>query len=72
MIAIWYMDMPRARTQSGRPIWIETLSVLAEVIQAAPPRNIAGTATQTWSVNAMVAMAPACRAVPRKTRPSRG
>ena len=51
--------MPRARTQSGSPIWIDTLRVFAEVIQATPPRNMAGTAIYTGSVSAMTAMTTA-------------
>ena len=45
MMAIWYIDMPRARTQSGSASWAATLRVLAVEIQATPPRNITSTAT---------------------------
>ena len=37
--------MPRARTQSGSPIWADTVSELATVIQATPAQNMPGTAT---------------------------
>jgi hypothetical protein len=46
MMAIWYIDMPRARTQSGSASWADTLSELAQVIQAMPLSAMAGTATQ--------------------------
>ena len=39
------MDMPRARTQSGKAIWAATVSELATVIQAMPATTMAGTAT---------------------------
>ena len=45
MIAIWKIDMPRARTQSGKASCADTLRVLAVVIHAAPARNMAGAAT---------------------------
>ena len=56
-MAIWYIDMPRARTQSGKPICAETLSVLAVVIQAAPANSMASTATPLLAVNAITSMA---------------
>ena len=65
------MDMPRDRTQSGRFICMVTLRVLAVVIQAAPPRNMAGTASQGEVTTAITAIEAACSAAPRKTRPSR-
>ena len=45
MMAIWYIDMPRARTQSGSVIWAETLKVLAAQSQDMPASIMAGTAT---------------------------
>ena len=45
MMAIWYIDMPRARTQSGSDSCAETLRELAQAIQAMPLISMAGTAT---------------------------
>jgi hypothetical protein len=71
MMAIWYIDMPRARTQSGRPICADTLSVLAVVIQAMPAANMAGTATQASGANATATIAADCSSEPRSTSASR-
>src|SRR5659263_727983 len=56
MMAIWYIDMPRARTQSGSDSWAETLSELAHEIQAAPLSSMAGTAMYTFGAKAMTAV----------------
>ncbi len=71
MMAIWYIDMPRARTQSGNPIWADTLSELAVVIQATPEANIARLATTGLGASATVTMPSEYRAAPRATSPSR-
>ena len=42
MMAIWKVDMPRARTQSGRPICMDTAMALAVAIHAAPSTTMAG------------------------------
>jgi hypothetical protein len=68
MMAIWYIDMPRARTQSGRPIWADTLSVLAVVIQAMPAAHgrHGHQALGAKATTAMAAPAAACRAAPAR------
>ena len=67
MMAIWYIDMPRARTQSGSASWADTLSELAHVIQAMPLTTMASTATHTLGATAITAVATACSSVARST-----
>ena len=71
MMAIWYIDMPRARTQSGKANCADTLSELAQVIHAMPLTSIASTATQTLGATAMTAVAADCSSVARSTSTSR-
>ncbi len=52
MMAIWYIDMPRARTQSGRASWADTARELAQMIHAAPLSSMAATATQALGASA--------------------
>jgi hypothetical protein len=65
------MDMPRARTQSGRPVCMATLRLLAVVSHDAPPRNMTGTASHSVWMKAMAAMVSAFRAAPPCTSWSR-
>ena len=72
MMAIWYIDMPRARTQSGKESCADTLSELAQQIQATPLSSMAGTATQALGASAMTAVDTDCSRVARSTSVSRG
>jgi len=60
IIAIWMIDNPRARTQSGSAIVAVTISVFAVIIHAPPAKNSAIIATGRCSASAASA-APAAK-----------
>ena len=72
MMAIWNIDMPRARTQSGSASCADTLSELALVIQAMPLSSIAGIATYRFGAKAITAIDADCSSMARITSTSRG